>query len=383
MPPDPKKPIEDLLEASARARRAAFGPAQPMPNPMRARLHDEIARLEKESGSQPARPRGLSTWWPRLTLAGALAVLLVGGPVLWLNRGGGDHSGHETLKLAIREPAGANAPISNGISATQESNDALKAEERVSPSVTAETATNADLADAKSVAAAAPVPAAEKAEENSSALQKFAQVIIPPPDAITNKFKDEQRQTQGAGKRAGGVVVAQASGEKMGVSNLRQQFSQNSKNQSARFASKLKQAVRVLNTFQIEQNGTEIRIVDADGSAYTGKIESVAQKTSRTQSGGEPQSYAAAPQTETTRRDKDEQSNNIEFSFRASGYNGSLKKRLVFEGNYIGAVASQRTDREKELGAASNGEQVPARIIGTARVNGESPMSIDAVSVAP
>ena len=42
MPLEPKKPIDELLEASAKARRAAFGADPKMPNPMRAQLHHEI-----------------------------------------------------------------------------------------------------------------------------------------------------------------------------------------------------------------------------------------------------------------------------------------------------------------------------------------------------
>ncbi len=44
MASEPKKPIEQMLEALAKARRAEFGDDPKMPNPMRARLHEEIAR---------------------------------------------------------------------------------------------------------------------------------------------------------------------------------------------------------------------------------------------------------------------------------------------------------------------------------------------------
>src|SRR6478609_3861573 len=46
MPPEPKKPMEQMLEALAKARRAEFGDDPKMPNPMRERLHEEIARAE-------------------------------------------------------------------------------------------------------------------------------------------------------------------------------------------------------------------------------------------------------------------------------------------------------------------------------------------------
>jgi len=66
MPLEPKKPIDELLEASAKARRAAFGADPKMPNPMRTQLHHEISRLARKDeceshlvfhgrGSQPQR----------------------------------------------------------------------------------------------------------------------------------------------------------------------------------------------------------------------------------------------------------------------------------------------------------------------------------------
>ena len=48
MPLEPKKPIDELLEASAKARRAAFGADPKMPNPMRTQLHHEISRLTQK-----------------------------------------------------------------------------------------------------------------------------------------------------------------------------------------------------------------------------------------------------------------------------------------------------------------------------------------------
>ena len=67
MPPEPKKPIEKLLEASAQLRRTEFGEEPKMPNPMRARLQDEIARLER-NGEPAARSRWFAISWPRLAM---------------------------------------------------------------------------------------------------------------------------------------------------------------------------------------------------------------------------------------------------------------------------------------------------------------------------
>jgi hypothetical protein len=373
MPPDPKKPIEDLLKASARARRAEFGPAAQMPNPMRARLHDEIARMEEESANKAERPRGLSIWWPRMALAGALAVILVGGPVLWLRRG--THSSEQSLQLAIREPAA--------------SDDGLKTEQPASSSLSAAASMDSNSADNKRFAEAeASAPAAKAAGEPSSALQQFAAVSIPPEEASSgNHFNDEQRLSKKAVTSAA-VASAAAPARKEEVANFRQQFSQNSmneaaRNQSTRFNSKLKRAVSVLSTFQIEQNGTQIRVVDADGSAYTGQIESTAPSQSLSRAKQAQGNVAGSP-ADAARREKDAEKNSVEFFFRASGYNGSLKKKLVFEGNYIGSPPPPTATTPGQQGVTSRQEQqVPARIVGTARISGESPMPIDATSVQP
>src|SRR5437867_13133679 len=82
MPPEPKNPIEELLEASARARRAEFGADPKMPNPMRAQLHHEIARLSRSDECRSSwRTSGIS--WPRLMTATAFALFLVSACAIW------------------------------------------------------------------------------------------------------------------------------------------------------------------------------------------------------------------------------------------------------------------------------------------------------------
>ena|SRR5205085_2994682 len=105
MPSEPKKPIEELLEASAKARRAAFGQDPTMPNPTRARLHDEISRLDREQESEPRRS-WLLMFWPRLTVAAALATLLVIVPLMWWR--GSSLGNRGALQVASRGSDAAN-----------------------------------------------------------------------------------------------------------------------------------------------------------------------------------------------------------------------------------------------------------------------------------
>src|SRR5438034_1549718 len=102
MPPEPKNPIEELLEASARARRAEFGADPKMPNPMRAQLHHEIERLARRDERKSQR-RSFLFSWPRFVTATALALVLVSASAIWWWR---EHqsAGGDTIKLAMQPP---------------------------------------------------------------------------------------------------------------------------------------------------------------------------------------------------------------------------------------------------------------------------------------
>ena len=68
----------------------------------------------------------------------------------------------------------------------------------------------------------------------------------------------------------------------MEMANVRQRFSQNvAGNIAGRDNAKLKQRANLLNTFDVQQEGDRIRVVDEDGSTYTGKLEQLAQTDSR------------------------------------------------------------------------------------------------------
>src|SRR4030095_11877783 len=118
MPSEPKKPVEQMLEALAKARRAEFGDDPKMPNPMRARLHDEIARAAaKENGE--SRLSWLTMFWPRVTVAAALATLIVLVPAIWWNQ---SHPGAESGTLSRRNGA---AGASRELNSTVPEKDAL------------------------------------------------------------------------------------------------------------------------------------------------------------------------------------------------------------------------------------------------------------------
>jgi hypothetical protein len=160
------------------------------------------------------------------------------------------------------------------------------------------------------------------------------------------------------------------------TTNFRQQSSEKAAEQA--FRSKPKQTLNILNEFQVEQTDHEIRVVDADGSTYSGKLEPLGQTDARSIF-NQKQNYAA-PSSRATDSFGDKEQPNAEFHFRATGYNSSLKKRVVFEGNYF--VSSTAAQKKVEAKAEERDEQTPARITGTAKVRGQSAVQIDAIAVA-
>ncbi len=226
---------------------------------------------------------------------------------------------------------------------------------------------------------------AKEAEGNSSALKKFAEVAIAPPPQpagteslgadeksraeLRARLLAEQKGHLASGaskvdqapaapktseefaKETSRPVIADSGllGQKQKAENFRQQFSQTSANEVFRRDVKLQRAANVLDNFQVEQDGRQIRVVDADGSTYTGKIERLSQNDTRNLS-KEKQNYAArSARTAAAAPTKDaDGSTSDEFYFHATGYSGSLKKSLIFEGNYI-VTASPRQKASDDL----------------------------------
>jgi hypothetical protein len=370
MPPQRKNPIEDLLEASARARRAEFGADPKMPNPMRAQLQHEIERLARRDERKSHR-RSIVFSWPRFVTATALALVLVGTSAIWWWR---EHqsAGGDTIKLAMQQPM---APA----------NQAVPPEKVFEQGAAAAAARPVESFADNNAGTVQSVDQAKAAE----ALSKFPETTITPSTfALTTKdFISAGKKTDGslpsdislAAKGANQSAPAAASlAQHRQTTNFRQQFSQNAADQVLR--SKSKQALNILNEFRVEQTDHEIRVVDVDGSTYSGKLEPLAQNDARSIL-NQKRNYAAPSSRAATSFDDKPQAANAEFYFRATGYNSSLKKHLVFEGNYIASSASAQKKVAKAE-AEERDEQIPARITGTAKIRGESPVQIDAIAVA-
>jgi hypothetical protein len=387
MASEPKKPMEQMLEALAKARRAEFGDDPKMPNPMRARLHEEIARAGAAEGEKvESRGSWLTMFWPRVAVAAALATLIVLVPAIWWNR---SHPLAESGDLALRDRTSG---------AADELNSAAPAEAKA-PAVSANQPT-ANLADNRQIKIEpAGMPASEaealksstRVAEGRGATELLGQVT----KGFDQKIGAAKMQSAPAAAPAAGAdskaksdtmagtppPVAQPSSA--GSLATAQQFSQQSAVQSFRNNAQVSRAVNVLNTFQVQQQGSEIRVLDGDGSTYTGKIEQLAKSaeldshiTARRDAAKQTRSYPAKAVGEN-------ESAAPQSYFRATGYNVSLKKRLVFEGNYAAPPPQQpamTTSNDREQAESSRNR---TRIVGTVRVNGEAPIEVDAIAETP
>ncbi len=371
-----------MLEALAKARRAQFGDDPKMPNPMRARLHEEIARVgAAEEENVESRPSWVTMFWPRVTVAAALATLIVLVPAIWWNR---SHPLVESGDLALRDrTAGAVDGLNPAVPAE---NTLAKAS---AASATEPTVNLADNSQIKVEPAATPASEAEALASSTHVAQGRAATELS-RQVTKDEFASAKIQSapaavaaDGADSKAKSDTIAAAAPpdaqpSSAGSLGMTQQFSQQSGIQSFRNKAQVNGAANVLNTFQVQQQGNEIRVLDADGSTYTGKIEQLPKNaetdsrlTMRRDAAKRTRSYAAKA---TPEHESDAP------QFRVTGFNVSLQKTLVFEGNYASPPAQQPAagipnDKER---AGQNRDQ--ARIVGTVRVNGEAPVDVDAVA---
>ena len=371
MASEPKKPIEQMLEALAKARRAEFGDDPKMPNPMRARLHEEIARAgTAEEESVESRPSWVTMFWPRVTVAAALATLLVLIPAIWWNQ---SHPVAESGNLALRDRAAAGA--------AHELNPAVPGENTLAkaPAVSA-TEPTVNLADNNQIKIEPlATPAAEgEAEALKSVAKGFINKEI--ASAKIRAAPAAGRDLKAESDRLAAAAPPGAQSPSSGNLGTKQQFSQQSSVQSFRNNAQVSRAANVLNTFQVQQDGNEIRVLDADGSTYTGKIEQMAKSavvdsgiTARRDFAKQTRSYAAKATSPT-------QSAAPQSYFSATGYNVSLKKTLVFEGNYAATPQQQSASASSNDRERAEQSRDRARIVGTVRVNGEAPVEVDAIA---
>ncbi len=167
------------------------------------------------------------------------------------------------------------------------------------------------------------------------------------------------------------------------------------------------QAVPVLVNFQVQQNGSAIRVVDADGSVYDGSLlpgSAIAQiEPAPAATPAPPVTAPLQVEQAKTIASRDESQTAQNYFFRVTGTNRTLQQNVVFAGNLL-AIANTTTNLQQSFGgngglddgrgdvvgqlqsALTHQNQLPwsnSRIAGTAVIAETNHIEINAVPLSP
>ena len=167
------------------------------------------------------------------------------------------------------------------------------------------------------------------------------------------------------------------------------------------------QATPVLQSFQVQQNGDAISVVDRDGSVYHGSVRPEMATVRNEPAPAETFAARVAPpqsQTKATPSAGNEQQAAQNYFFRVAGMNRTLKQHVVFTGNFLANSGAPQTAQTSNSfggfgggggggGVAGNQLQQAAanqsqqsllwnsRIVGTAVIASTNQIEINAVPV--
>lgn len=186
-----------------------------------------------------------------------------------------------------------------------------------------------------------------------------------------------------------------------GASYLQQNFSQAAAREQQAYRRNLNAPgePRVLVNFQLEREGDAVRVVDGDGSVYSGNVvvepgRKITPDARRKEAQAEPIKRDELGRDRTTQLGQEQSKVPAEaFNFQVIGTNRSLRQRVSFEGNYQmpglpaaelkGAVNKDAAGNQRYFGDAKQ-QYAPApapRVQGRA-VIGNNRIEVDAVPVS-
>ena len=156
---------------------------------------------------------------------------------------------------------------------------------------------------------------------------------------------------------------------------------------------------QILAAFQVEQSGNQLRVIDNDGSTYTGGIEMAADE--KDSSAATAQTGTALPKSEgalvadnIAAAPASSARNAQNFSFRVAGTNRTLNQQVVFTGNFleitnllVAAQAGLNLDQARKARAVQAQQSLPllqnSVINGRAQIGAGRQIEINAVPAAP
>jgi hypothetical protein len=391
---EPERPIEKLLRAAARKRRDDAGVPFELHPADRRLLQAEVAqRFAKPRRESRSFAELLGQFWPRF--AGGLAILAVLGLAVWallpLPRNdrteallaknlpaAKDMLAVETPPMTARAPATVAPPLAPtaktepatvayaDTSAPGLANAARPLGAVPSPIGEGSTVVQLKRKDADKLALLAAPKPADQQEPAVPLLATSRDTLAQAPTAFADGAFDRRYGSAGqpvppaslpATPAAPSIVamtpttasaprVEDASQQAKALS-VAQRFVQVSPEARAEnsLADSAATAHPVLASFQVEQSGQTLRIVDGDGSVYTGSVQ-LANAPRRTRSAKVDAPAASFGVRMAARSLEQETPASLDsnvltpqtYSFRVAGTNRSLQQKVVFTGNLLTAT---------------------------------------------
>ena len=370
-PNNPKPdPIEPWLEAYAEKRRQELDEPIELDEATRTLLQGEVSRVypQKNGVSEVAAEGGWSAWWT-WTLAGAVGAVAV----------------------VVSLDLGNSRPESTTDMAAASVDDEEPEESRAEAAASME---------ADQAGFSAPLEA--KAQGQSMNLRAETIPSPPPPEATSPVVPRPPVALGEASMRTapGGAFTAQVRQVNptfyKNLAELRQNFQQRPDEAAAR-KQKRNLPTAVLANFQIERQGQEVRILDQDGSVYSGQVineESYAAGDSASDGGGVASGAPPAPNASidlnavpakglNNQLDQPSQPAKAlaaalpvgQFYFRARGTNNTLRQVVVIEATLDHQLTGQAWPQKRDNAAEVGLQSVPITGVPPRRVTLPKPLT--------
>jgi hypothetical protein len=157
----------------------------------------------------------------------------------------------------------------------------------------------------------------------------------------------------------------------------------------------------VLLSFQMEQIGDQVRVIDRDGSTYAGYLQKADATSEQQIAGGKDQAASRERKTKTLiatpstkLEDKFGYEANQDYFFRVVGTNRNLNQQVIFTGHLLANAGNADISKNNLNPTAAKQLQLPVqnqtgsllfnfRINGTALVGASNTVEIQAMPIAP
>lgn len=401
--PEPERDIEKTLRAYAKKRREDAGAPAEMHPATRRLLRGEIARVRgKPSAKSSLWTRIFGSSWPQIALRVSVLMLLAATSAFLLL----PFISKPKTQLATRrqrdEQLGLNRKLLDQKDADRQSGEkykslAEKPADKVSPE-TPQSASGTINGLAKNDTAKIASPARDIKQENfdrrslSTGAVPTAAVAAAAPankQSNVNAFADSAAIQPATPPVAAPAVpsgslaaadrepsVANLDAAKASANSVTQRFIQ--ANQATKLQINLKSPGQVvLGSFRVEQTGNQLRVIDSDGSIYSGIVGQAEEKEKASNIQTETINISGAAQPTLALRQKKQPAQNEPLNiaggsggganiqsvqknfFRVSGTNLSLNQPVVFTGSFM-QNAQSLSSSKSFAGNASVATNLPA-----------------------